>query len=219
MNGLLDSADAVQARAAGDDGRRVRRRFGLLHIALPAVSLFGIVAGIGLGVAWMTQLGGLGLAAMFFFIGALAIRERRVVVWNETVSNHVAIETYSGVAAVPMGLAGIVGGLTLFALAIAQMQGVSLDSMRSLLRARPGLALVPIGTVLIFTGLGFVIGFAVGKDPDKGPLFNAVLSIPSRLGGLIQLACGGAAAGLGVFELLRPEAFDRALAAFFGANP
>lgn len=219
MNEPLDPADGVQGRATGDDGRRLRRRFGLLHIALPAVSMVWIVAGLGLGITWMTELGGLGLAAMFFFIGALAIRERRVLVWNETVSSHVAIETHRGAAAVSMGLAGIVGGLTLFALAVAHIQGMSLNSIGRLLRARPGLALVPIGTVLIFTGLGFVMGVAAGKDPGKGPVFHAVLGIPSRLGGLIQLAWGVAAAGLGAFELLQPEAFDRAVAAFFGANP
>jgi hypothetical protein len=218
MTKLFDPAGAAHMTGGGEP-QSVIGRYGWVHVALPLVSLMWVVVGLGLGVVWMAEVGMLGLAVTILAIGALAIRERRVLIWQEHVSNRVAIQVYCGVAALPMGLAGVVGGLSLLALVLAHAQGVSIETMRSAVLARPGLALVPLGAFLVLAGLGFLGGVASGKDRDKGRLFNAMLSLPSRLGGLILMAWGVAAAGIGAFELLQPEAFDRALAAVFGARP
>jgi hypothetical protein len=212
MNELQDPMSIV---LPADERKRVGRRFWWLQIALPSVSLLLLVAGLGGGGALLTELGFLGYAAMFLIVGALAIRERRVIFWNEIVSNRVALESYRGIAAVPLGLAGCIGGAALLAAVLAHAAGASFDSMRALVIARPSCALLPIGSILMLAGLGVVIGFAGKGDRGKGPIFNALLSAPTRLGGLIVMAWGVAALGLGGFELLWPEAFDRAWAVFW----
>jgi len=196
---------------------RVQLRYGLLHIAWPVASLCIGVVGIAQGMAWLARLGLVAFGAALAVIGTLAIVERRVLFWNETVSNRVAIQTHRGVPAVLMGAAVLLGGVIVLLLVTAHALGASVQAMRGLVLTRPGLALVPVGTMLVLFGLSFVAGLLAGRDADKGLLFNAMLGLPSRVGGAILLAWGLAALGAGTFELLQPEAFDRAVRRMFGA--
>jgi len=198
--------------------RGVQRRFALLHLALPLASLLALVAGIGLGIAWVARIGALGFAAGLIAVGVLAIHERRVLYWNEIVSNHVAIVVHRGVAAVLMGSAIILGGLLVLAIVAAHALGASVAEMRGLLLSRPGLALVPIGAMLMLFGLSFVLGYPGGRDAGKSALLNALLGLPSRLGGVILVVWGLAAFGAGAFELLRPDAFDRSVRGLFATS-
>lgn len=221
MPGLIDTmdmdsvADVDAVAMALDERKRIGRRYWWLHVLLPSVSLSLIVVGLSMSSGVLTELGFAGYAAMFVAIGVLAIGERRVIHWNRLVTNRVVLESYRGVAAIPLGLACCIAGAALLVPVLAHAAGVSFDAMRSLVLARPCLALLPVGSTMALAGIGVVIGFAGHRDRGKGPLFNALLGAPSRLGGLIVLAWGVACLAVGGFELLLPDAFDRTLLAIF----
>ncbi|HRH79891.1 MAG TPA: hypothetical protein PLW81_02480 [Thiobacillaceae bacterium] len=188
--------------------------FWLLHVLLPGLALAGILGGFHLDLPYLTAAGVGMLGARFMLAGWLALRERQVIVWNANYRRFTdAVRAYHGPAAVPMGLAGLLGGGVLTALALAHLAGISLDAMRQAVLAQPALALVPTGLALGFYGMGFLMGFRDDGDTPTGPAaWNALLGMPGRLGGLILCALGTALLGAGVWEGVHPGSLPGLLA-------
>jgi len=61
---------------------------------------------------------------------------------------------------------------------------------------------------MLANGVAMIIGFDEGRDPQRGSLWNLLMSIPSRLSGLIGCGLGAIALAIGGYELLWPQAFD-----------
>ncbi len=188
----------------------MRRRFLHLDVLLPGVALAAVLAGFHLKLPALMSGGALILGLRFVVAGGLAMRDRRIPVWNPNYRRFdEAIREYRGAAAVPMGLAGLLGGGVLAALAMAHLAGVSLEAMRQAVLARPALAMVPVGGVLLLYGLGFLMGFRDDGDTTTGPVaWNTLLTLPGRLGGLVLFILGATLLGAGGWMALPPDALS-----------
>lgn len=185
----------------------MRRRFLLLDVLLPGLALAAVLAGFHLSVpAWMSG-GVLILGLRFLAAGGLSLRDRRIPVWNPNYRRFdEAIREYRGAAAVPKGLAGLLGGGVLAVLALAHLSGVPLAAMRQAVLARPALALVPVGGVLLLYGLGFLMGFRDDGDTLIGPpAWNTLITLPGRLGGLVLCLLGLVCLGACAWGLIYPD--------------
>lgn len=185
----------------------MQRRFLLLDVLLPGLALAGIVSGFHLGWPGLMATGVLTFGLRFLVAGSLALRDRRIPVWNPNYRRFGdAIREYRGAAAVPMGLAGLLGGGMLAALALAHLAGVSPETMRRAVLAQPALALVPGGGVLLLYGLGFLMGFRDDGDTLTGSAaWTALLILPGRLGGFILLVLGASLMGIGAWATAHPD--------------
>jgi hypothetical protein len=187
-----------------------RAQYLWLQVAFPAAGLIALLAGVGQELPLLADAGLIFLGAAGIAAGGVTATLRRVVVaWP---APRLVIRTFTGPGAAFSGSAVVILGLAAVLAGLAHLVGTSPAAMKALVVSRPGVALAPAGAALLSNGLAFLIGFPEGRDPNLGPTWNALLSIPARLGGLILLLLGGAALALGAWELLAPEAFDRLVA-------
>lgn len=200
FNGAIDNS-----HGAGHSARN-RRRFWLLHVAVPGFALAAILGGFRLNLPWVMASGIGVLGARFVAAGIFALREHSILVWNPNYYRFPdAIREYRGLAAIPMGVAGVLGGAVILTAVLAYLSGMSLEEMRSAIFTHPALALVPIGLVLVLYGLGFMMGFRDDGDVLQGPAaWNALLTFPGRLGGLILVLLGAGLVGMGAWEMMHP---------------
>lgn len=107
-----------------------------------------------------------------------------------------------------VGLGFLVLGLAVGLAVFAHLGGSSINQIRDSLFDRPWRALIPMGFFILANSLAIIIGFEERRDPLRGALWNLLMSIPNRVGGLIGCAIGAAVLAVGSYELLRPQAFD-----------
>ena len=122
--------------------------------------------------------------------------------------------SYYGLAGALWGLPTIVGGIGFIAVGLVLAQRLE-DVVFAYILDRPGPVLVAGG--LAFFGAGGAI--VLGAREWQQSLGAFLLSLPDRFGGLIFLAIGLGALGIGLFELMSPSAFDAALASIVGPLP
>lgn len=144
--------------------------------------------------------------------GIASIAWRRVVVLAE-LSFGFKLVVYEGVAARLAGIALIALGVAVASLGAAHATGTSAAAIRSSMIARPGLLLAPLGFPMLLAGLAYVVGFAEDLETGAGPVWNPLLSIPQRLGGVVLAVIGGARRARRL-ELLAPQAFDGLVESF-----
>jgi hypothetical protein len=131
---------------------------------------------------------------------------RRIVFTNPN-RRRFELIVWRGIAAIPFGCAFAVLGLMILAATLAHASGISADAMRETVFARPGLLLAPLGVMLLFSSVGYAIGFRDDTSDNAG--CHILLSIPARLAALILFVIGAALLGIGGWELLLPVDFDR----------
>jgi len=189
----------------------VERRILWQFIVAPVVSFAALLGGFNLGWPGLAAVGVVGFGATALSIGGLAISERRLMfIRGGTMTpREYRYFIYDGLAAVPYGMAYVVGGVCLITVAGLFLSGASPEGMRAALLARPGLGLVPVGAALLFYGSGFVIGFVHRAGSPWQRAFGMLLDAPARLGGLILMALALAALVIGLVDLLSPAHFDR----------
>jgi hypothetical protein len=109
-----------------------RCRFWLLYVVIPALALAVILGGFHMGLPWVMASGIGILGARFMAVGLLALMEQRILVWNPNYHRLPdAVREYRGSAAIPMGIAGILGGGTVLAAVLVYLSGMSRVAMRS----------------------------------------------------------------------------------------
>lgn len=192
----------------------VERRVMALQFVAPALSFAALALGFSLAWPRLAAVGVLGLGLTGVAIGQFAVRERRLMFIRGGSMTPRAYRyfIYEGVAALPFGAAFAIGGLALLVPAAAFLLGMGVEAMRDAVLARPSLALVPVGVVLLCNGAGLVVGFRRPAESARDRLWIEILHFPARLGGAILVALGMAALMLGAFEMLSPDAFDAAWA-------
>jgi len=119
-------------------------------------------------------------------------------------------QTYTGIPAVMQGIQFNVIGLFLigisFTIYFTEQNILDREVFMQFVR-RPGIPLVAIGLLLLLQSAIVLIGY---REQKQGPGWVVTLNLLlSRLyPGLILLALGVGAIGLGLFEIAAPEAFD-----------
>ena len=177
-----------------------------LQVGLAGLGGVLVIAGFNLDLPMVMDAGALSLAAAAVTSGLASIMTRRIVfLWPGWRYRLVA---WHGIASVLIGLAFLVLGLAAVLVVLAHLGGMSVDQIRDALVDRPWRALVPAGFFMLANGLAMIIGFEDGRDPHRSALWNLLMSIPSRLGGLIGIALGAGVLAVGWYELLQPRAFD-----------
>jgi len=200
--------------ASADERAFVERRVMALQFVAPALSFAALLLGFSLEWPRLAALGVAGLGLTGVALGQFAIRERRLMFIRGatlTPKTH-RYFIYEGVAAVPFGSAFVITGVSTIVAAVVFLFGAGIDAIRDAVLTRPSLALIPVGSILLCNGLGFVIGFRRPAECAGERLWLGFLHFPALLGGVILVALGMAALTIGAFEWLQPEAFDRAWA-------
>jgi hypothetical protein len=118
-------------------------------------------------------------------------------------------ETYTGIPAVLQGIQFNLIGLFLIGMSVAiyfNDQRVGRDVFLQFVR-RPGIPLVVVGLLFLMQAGIVLIGF---RELRQGPgwVVTMNLLISRMLPGLILVALGLGALGLGLFEIVSPNAFD-----------
>jgi hypothetical protein len=181
---------------------------------MPAVGLALLISGHRLASPRLMEAGVAVLGCAAAASGAACMLMRRIVFARRGWGFELWV--WRGAAALFIGGALIALGAPLVIAASLHAGGTSLAAMTAVVRQRPGIALVPLGLVLLPAGIGALIGFQEAGEVGRGRLWNLVLAIPDRIGGAILTTLGAAALATGAYELLAPEAFDRWLASLLG---
>jgi len=204
--------------ASPEERKLVERRVMAQFFVAPALSMAALIGGFHLGWPRLAALGVIGLGLGALWIGVVAIRERRMMFLRGGSMTLRAYRyfIYEGRAAVAYGLAWVVGGACLIAPAALHLAGTSLARMREAALARPSLALIPLGALLLALGTGFLIGFVHRSGSLAQRAFAMLSDAPARLGGLILVAWAAALLAIGGVEGLRPELFDQWFESMFG---
>ncbi len=101
-----------------------------------------------------------------------------------------------GLLFVAMGLGTLaIAGIVIFELGPAA---------EKLIMARPGILIAPLGFIFLCTAIGWLWG----DEQMNASVLMFVVTLPHRIGAVVTLIFALAVFGLGVFELLQPEAFD-----------
>jgi hypothetical protein len=203
-----------------DERRFVEGRILRQVIIAPAASFTLLLGGVYVGWPRGAALGVIGFGLTAIWIGTLAVRERRLLFirGGSMTRREYRYFIYEGVAAVPYGLAYLVGGASLVIASLWFLSGASLDQMRDAALARPSLVLIPLGAALLCYALGFLIGFVHREGSAWSRAFGMLLDAPARLGGLILLAWAVVLLAIGLVDLLSPASFRQGFESLVG-NP
>jgi hypothetical protein len=198
----------------------VERRVLMQSIIAPAVSLGAVIGGYSLGWPRLAAVGVLALGLTGLGVGWLAVSERRLTFIRGGALTPKACRyfIYEGFAAVPYGLAFAVAGVALAVCGLLVFAGTNLDAMRVAVLTRPHLALLPVGTGLLFYGCGFLIGFRRAGSSWSERLAIAFAHLPAQLGGLILVTLGVGTLVIGLVEWVEPTVFRQEFESVFG-NP
>ncbi len=115
-------------------------------------------------------------------------------------------DSYAGAPAVIWGLMVLVVGIAVIAMAYLQAEGLW-GTVWSYLKRRPAAAMIVLG--LLAAGAGALLMF--NPHGWRGVWWTLLVRVPRMTVGLILLAGGLAAAGLGVWQWFEPQAFDHFL--------
>ena len=113
---------------------------------------------------------------------------------------------FRGPGALSWGLMCVALGAGAVVVAAVVLLGLQ-DAAGRLIAERPGIVLVPLGSLFLCTAGGWLFG---EEGMNSSPLLF-VATLPHRLGALITVLFSLAVLGVGLFELAAPAAFDQAV--------
>lgn len=183
-----------------------------LQIGLGSAGLLSVWAGHKLSRPSLYGLGIALLAGMMIAMGIAAVRTREHQTARMSVNlPHGGPFTFRGTAAVLKGAVFIVLGVAGLAAALTWTLGMEQAALHYLAR-RPGLALLGAGALLAGWGSARVLG-AVEWRASPGEFLR---TLPERYSGVLMILLGVGAAGIGLWEILDPSAFDRLVSGILG---
>jgi hypothetical protein len=161
--------------------------------------------------------GGDKLSIPFFFysgiaclgVGSMAVGGEAIVTRHIVVGmrRHGDRQTYTGIPAILQGIQFILIGLFLIVIAIAMYLGANGREFFLQMVRHPGWPLLVFGALLLLQAVIVLIGY---QEQRSGPQWNVILDlvVVRLLPGGILVLLGLGASGLGLFEILAPNAFD-----------
>lgn len=144
----------------------------------------------------------LGLTSMA--IGWEAIFTQHIVIGRRRHGNR---QTYTGLAAVCQGIEFNVIGVVLIVVAFMLYQNVNARELGVLWAQHPGLPLIAMGTLCLVQSVITLIGPLDTREHSFG--IELLGWISRLLPGFILVVLGLGMIGLGLFEIVAPQAFDQ----------
>ena len=171
--------------------------FGVLSLGL-------FFAGEKLSIPFLSDAGIACLGLTSIVIGWEAIITRRIVIGRR---RHGSRQTYTGLAAVLQGVEFNLLGLFLIVVAIMLYENLNTHELALQMARNPGLPLIAFGTLCLIQSGITLIG---PLDSQDGSRLAMTIGLLARfLPGIVLAILGLGMLGLGAFEIVAPEAFDK----------
>jgi hypothetical protein len=189
-----------------------------VQIVLGVLSLGLFFIGEKLSIPFLSDAGIACLGLTSIIIGWEAIITRRIVLGRR---RHGIRETYTGVTAMLQGMEFNLLGLFLIAVAILLHNEVNAHELGVQMARHPGLPLIAFGMLCLIHSVITLIGPLDTRDHSR---FVATIGFLAArlLPGIVLVLLGFALTGLGIFEIVAPNAFDQMgrslLEALFGVR-
>ena len=175
-----------------------------IEIILGLLSIGLFLGGEKLAIPFLSDAGIACLGFTSIAIGWEAIVKRRIVIgWRR----HGSRETFTGVAAMLQGVEFNLLGLFLIGVAIMLYKEVNAHELGAQMARHPGLLLIAFGTLCLIHSVIIFIGPLGSRDGSGWILMISWLA--RFLPGIILVVLGLAMTGLGLFEIVAPDAFDK----------
>jgi hypothetical protein len=175
-----------------------------------AIEFVLIVLGLGLAYAGfklnnpvLQDLGIAALGVLSIVMGWEAILKRRIVIGSR---RHGSRHLYTGSAAVLHGVQFNILGFFLIVIAILLFFNADPKVLGQQIARHPGWLLVLLGIIFLTQAVIVFIGEKLAEDARWSVLLDLI--VLRLLPGGILVVLGVAALGLGLFEILLPNAFD-----------
>ena len=186
-----------------------------LQIVFGVLSLLLVFIGDRLVIPFITDAGIACLGLTSIIIGWEAIVTHRIVLGRR---RHGIRQTYTGLAAALQGVEFNLLGLFLIVVALMLYKNMNVHELGMQIARHPGLPLMVFGIICLIQSVITLIG---PLDSQDGPRSEVIISRLARLlPGIILVVIGLGLTGLGLFELVAPNAFDqiggRLLEALYG---
>ena len=175
-----------------------------LEAVLGLLSLALVFLGDKLSIPLLRDAGIACLGLTSIVIGWQAIISRRIVLGRR---RHGSRQTYTGLAAILQGVEFNLLGLFLIVVAIMFLENLNAHELALQMAQHPGLPLMVFGMLCLLQSGITLIG---PLDSQEGPRWTLIIGWMARfLPGILLVVLGLAMLGVGMFEILAPEAFDK----------
>lgn len=175
-----------------------------IQIVFGVLSLLFVLVGDKFSIPLLSDVGIACLGLTSIIIGWQAIVTRRIVIGRR---RHGSRETYTGVAAILQGVEFNLLGLFLIAVASLLYNNVNARELGLQMARHPGLPLIAFGMLCLIHS---VITFIGPLDSREHAGWILMISWLARfLPGIILVVLGLSLTGLGLFEIVAPNAFDK----------
>jgi hypothetical protein len=184
----------------------VTRKYPYLAPAIFVLAVAAIYAGNVLAWSALQAIGASAFAFAMIGVGVDALRARAFDMPVDATLTSTTRFTFRGPGALAWGLMCLTLGLGALAVSVVVLFGLQGAAERMVLE-RPGLVIAPVNFIFLCTALGWLMG----EEAMNSSVLMFIATLPQRLGALVTLVFALAVLGVGVFELLAPDAFDRVL--------
>ena len=175
-----------------------------IQVSLGILSLLLVFVGDKLSIPFISDAGIACLGCTSIVIGWQAMITRRIVLGRR---RHGSRQTYTGIAAILQGVEFNLFGLFLIVISVLLYKNVNAHELGLQMARHPGLPLIVLGTICL---LQSVITFIGPLDSQEGSQATLIVGWLARfLPGIILVIIGIGLTGLGLFEIVAPQAFDK----------
>lgn len=175
-----------------------------LEIILGLLSIALVFVGDKLSIPLWSNAGIACLGLTSIVIGWQAIITRRIVLGRRRRGSR---QTYTGLAAILQGVEFNLLGLFLIIVAIMLYENLNAHELALQMARHPGLPLMVFGMLCLIQSVITLIG---PLDSQEGPRWTLLIGSLARfLPGILLILIGVVMTGLGVFEILAPNLFDK----------
>lgn len=173
-------------------------------LGLAVIGFVCALLGERMEISLLTTTGFCCLGAVSVWIGIEVMITRRIV--GPSRYDRRASETYIGIAAIAQGIELVLLGVFFAGGAILAQLDLGAPLFQLLIR-RPGVLLLVFGVTCLTAAVTVSVGYLEQKETSR---FAYILDLlTSRLlGGIILVAIGVGAIGLGLLEVFAPDLFD-----------
>jgi len=176
-----------------------------IQIVLGLFSIGLVFAGDKLSIPFLSDAGMACLGLTSITIGWEAIITRRIVIGRR---RHGSRQTYTDLPAILQGIQFNLLGLFLIVVSIMIYKNLNGRELMLQMARHPGLPFILFGALCLMQSVITLIG---PHELQDGPRWIVIMNllISRLLPGIILVLIGLGMTGLGLFEILAPEAFDK----------